>query len=339
MSKILIVSLIVALILATTDLLVIALSVLLLVFAGILFGVFVGGISRWVSHHSPMSYRWSYALVVLLLIAAIAGGSFYMGSQVVQQTAQLRQELQQAQDQFVQWLAQYESLPSVKEMRKTLTSGPSVLPGLGKAINWILWGITGVVVIFFVGLYVAFDPHLYTWGIVKLFPKDRRHRATEALDQLRYALSRWIIGRLASMTIIGVITAIGLALLGVPLPVTLGVLAALLTFIPNIGPLLAAVPQALLALNVGTSTVLWVILLNIVLQGVESYLVTPLIQRHEVTLPPALTITAQLLLGATIGVIGIMMAAPLTAAVMLLVQMLYIRDRLGDSSPGELASS
>jgi predicted PurR-regulated permease PerM len=124
--------------------------------------------------------------------------------------------------------------------------------------------------------------------------------------------------------------------MGIPLPVTLGVVAALLTFIPNVGPILAAVPQPLLALNVSPQTAPYVLALNLVLQGIESYLITPMIQRHEVTLPPILTIAAQLLMGVLFGMIGIMMAAPLVVVALVLVQLLYIHDRFGDENPGRL---
>ena len=139
------------------------------------------------------------------------------------------------------------------------------------------------------------------------------------------------------MSIIGVCTGLGLWLLGVPLPLSLGVLAVLLTFVPNVGPIIAALPQTLLAMQMSTNTALYVIVFNIALQGAESYLITPMVQRYEVSLPPVLTISAQLLMGLIIGVIGVMMAAPLTIAVMLLVQMLYIHDYLGDPDAGRLA--
>jgi predicted PurR-regulated permease PerM len=119
--------------------------------------------------------------------------------------------------------------------------------------------------------------------------------------------------------------------------VALGVLAGLLTFVPNVGPIVAAVPQALLALQVGAATVVYVIIFNVVLQTIESYLLTPMVQQYEVSLPPALTIFAQLLMAVLVGVIGIIMAAPLTAAIMVLVQILYLRDRLHDPDPGSLA--
>ncbi|WP_372718966.1 AI-2E family transporter, partial [Novipirellula sp.] len=216
--------------------------------------------------------------------------------------------------------------------------GDSAVSSLVGGLRSVGWAMTGAIVIFFVGAYAAYEPRLYCNGLTKLFPKERRGRVSDVLQQLRDALGRWIVGRVMSMTLVGILTAIGLWFLDVPLPITLGVVAALLTFIPNIGPLMAAVPQVLLALNVGTETAIYVIVFNLALQGIESYLITPMIQRHEVTLPPILTIAAQLWMGIIVGVIGIMMAAPLVVVLMVLIQMLYIHDRLGDPNPGELTS-
>ena len=133
------------------------------------------------------------------------------------------------------------------------------------------------------------------------------------------------------MIIIGVLTAVGLWLLGVPLALTLGLLAALLTFIPNIGPILAVVPAALLALLQSPTRALYVVLLYLGIQTVESYLLTPLMQKRTVSLPPALTIFAQVLMGILVGRIGLVLATPLTAALFVLVKMLYVEDILGDS--------
>src|SRR6056297_1024611 len=329
-------------ILATANLFVMVISVLLLVFAGILFGIFIHGVSNWPAAHTRLSYRFYYVTVVVCLLAIIGIGLYYLGAQVAQRADQFWAELQQSIEQANARLNQFESLeqylPSAEQTRNVIADSrlmPNMLSGLRRAG----WALTGGLVIFFVGLYAAAAPELYREGTAKLFPTDRREQVKQILSKLRAALGLWLVGRFMSMAIVGVLTSIGLWLLGVPLPITLGVLAALLTFIPNIGPLLAAIPQVLLALNVGTNTALYVILFNIALQGIESYLITPMIQRHEATLPPILTISAQLLMAVLVGVIGIMMAAPLVVVAMVLVQMLYVHDRLGDRHPGQLTSS
>ena len=340
--KIVLTVLMVTLILAVANLFVIVASVLLLILAGFLFGIFINGISRWLAGLTHLPYHVGYTAVVVLLVAIAAGGIYLMGSQIANQMSTLSKELQSSAQQLTNqlqrssWAKHY--LPDLSKM-KELLAGNSVLPRVVNTLQWVGWAVTSVLVIFFVGLYTAYDPELYKSGLIKLLPQDRRPRIRQLLDKLNAALGRWIIGRLISMTIVGVLTAIGLWLLDVPLPIPLGVLAALLTFVPNIGPVLAAVPQALMALQSGTQTVLYVILFNIALQTVESYLITPMIERYQVTLPPAVTIAAQLIMGVTVGVIGVVMAAPLVAILMVVVQVLYIHDRLGDSDPGELAET
>ncbi|GAA5504979.1 AI-2E family transporter [Novipirellula caenicola] len=335
--------LIAALIFAASGLLVPSLSVLLLVFAGLLFGVFINGLADFATRHSPLSYRLAFALVVTVLLLMIGGGIYYLGAQMVQHVdelwSQLQTSLQDATERLRQYKFSKQYLPDSEQVQTLMSQqGESAVASLMGGLRSVGWAMTGAIVIFFVGAYAAYEPRLYCRGLTKLFPKERRGRVSDVLEQLRSALGRWIVGRVMSMTLVGILTAIGLWFLDVPLPITLGVVAALLTFIPNIGPLLAAVPQVLLALNVGTETAIYVIIFNLALQGIESYLITPMIQRHEVTLPPILTIAAQLWMGVIAGVIGIMMAAPLVVVLMVLIQMLYIHDRLGDSHPGELTT-
>jgi predicted PurR-regulated permease PerM len=340
--RVAVIALLAALTLAAADLLVPAVSSILLVFAGVLFGIFLHGVADSIAQRTPLSYRWAYTLVVVALVATIVGAGFWMGAQIVAQVSELIGQIQSASDRVQQYLEHYPQarryLPEVKP-EQVASQAAQALPAVNTGVQWLVWGLTGVVVVLFVGLYIAYQPDLYLSGLVKLAPPEQRGRAGEILGKLHSVLVRWIIGRIASMALVGLLTAAGLWMLGVPLPVTLAVIAALLTFIPNLGPLLAAVPQALLALQAGTSTVAYVILFNIALQTVESYLITPIIERRQVTLPPAMTISAQLLMGVLFGAIGMIMAAPLTASAMLLAQTLYIRDRLGDPKPGKLTET
>ncbi|MEZ6089815.1 MAG: AI-2E family transporter [Pirellulaceae bacterium] len=342
-TSLLVVALLIALVLAACDLLTTTLALILLIFAGLLFGIFLNSLAGGLSNHSPLNYTTGYFIIVVVMLVLIGLGFFYLGSQVVQRADQLWSELGSAAERSREKLMQYESakqwLPDADQMQQMVTqNSSSVLPKMLSGLQIVGWGITGALVMFFVGLYAAYDPSLYRRGMIKLVPLPRRQRTDQVLDKCQSALRRWIVGRLMSMALVGILTAIGLWFLNVPLPITLGVVAALLTFIPNFGPILAAVPQVLLAINVDTNTAIWVIAFNIALQGVESYLLTPMIQRHEVSLPPILTIAAQLLMGIIAGVIGVMMAAPLVVVIMVSIQMLYIHDRLGDENPGKLTT-
>jgi predicted PurR-regulated permease PerM len=129
-----------------------------------------------------------------------------------------------------------------------------------------------------------------------------------------------------SMATVGIIVALGLWALGVPLAGTLGVIAALMTFIPNVGPILSVVPAALLAFAISPVKGLLTVLLFIFVHFLEGNIIRPLLERQIVRLPPALTLTMQLLLAVIAGPLGVALAAPLTAAALGIFQVLIPAD-------------
>ena len=169
-----------------------------------------------------------------------------------------------------------------------------------------------MLLIFFIGLFLGIQPRLYIDGIVKLVTLSKRDRAREILGEIGAGLKWWLAGKLVAMVCVGGLTFLGLRLLGIGMALTLAVLAALLTFIPNFGPIIAAVPAVLIGLLEGPATALWIVGLYVAIQTVESYVITPLIQQQAVSLPPALTITSQLVMAVFVGGLGLALATPLT---------------------------
>jgi predicted PurR-regulated permease PerM len=151
------------------------------------------------------------------------------------------------------------------------------------------------------------------------------------IGQLGYTLRWWLVGRIAGMTAVGILTWIGLMLLGVPLSFTLATLAAVLDFVPNIGPIIAAIPALLVGLTESPMTGLYVALLYIAIQIAEGSLMTPLIEQETVSLAPVLLLSAQLIMGVLFGVLGLLLATPILVVLVILIKMLYIEDVLGDS--------
>jgi predicted PurR-regulated permease PerM len=137
------------------------------------------------------------------------------------------------------------------------------------------------------------------------------------------------------MLVVGALATAGLFLLHVPLPIALGILAGVLTFVPYLGAIMAGIPAVIVALTVGPSTVLWVIILYLICHTVEGYIVAPLVMRRTVKLPPALTVLSMTILGVIYGLFGVLIATPLTAAVMVLVREIYVVDMLGDRHSDE----
>jgi len=188
--------------------------------------------------------------------------------------------------------------------------------------------VVNSLLIFFVGLFLAISPTTYRDGMVRLVPKSRRQRVAEVLDSTSTTLWRWLIGRFGSMLATGVGAFLLLLALGVPMAGTLGILTALLTFVPNIGAAVALGLAILFALPRGPGTVGAVAGGYVVLQLIESYVVTPLIQQKAVSLPPALLIAFQAIMGVLFGFIGAAVASPVLAAGKTVVEMLYIEDYL-----------
>ena len=344
--RVLVIVAIVAALLAAAAVVVHAVGVLLLLFAGGLFARFLGGLSRALAKRTKLPYKASLSVVAVALCALVVGTIAYLTPQLTHQLALLTDELSAASKDFYDTLRQNEFMGKAFETAQRpntwLATDFNAMAAVGGIFSTAAGAATGLAVILFVGLYMAVDPSLYTDGLLTLVPPDRRSRAREVFQAVGDTIWWWILGRLASMAIIGVVIALGLWILGIPVPFALGLLAALLTFIPNFGPLIALIPPTLLALRVGPFMALGVVAFYLLVQIVESYVITPLIQQRGVALPPVITISSQIILGVFTGILGLALATPLAAVGMVLVRELYVRDVLGDqnadTSPGHGAN-
>lgn len=312
-----------------------AADVLLLAFAGILLAIFLRSLSDWVSEITPLSGGWSLGVVVVGLISILTIGIWLLAPGVADQIDELQKKLPQSVRQLERHVESYEwgrkALAQVPNANELVPDKADVLARVRGVFSTTFGAIANFFIIIFIGLYVAAEPRLYSDGLIRLVPLNRRQRAREVLDEVGSTLRWWLIGKVASMIVVGVSTVVGLWLLDIPLALTLGLLAALLTFIPNVGPILSVVPAMLLALMQSPMQALYVALLYLGIQTVESYFLTPLMQKRTVSLPPALTIFTQVLFGVMVGSLGFVLATPLTAAAIVMVKMLYIQDALKDS--------
>jgi predicted PurR-regulated permease PerM len=205
-----------------------------------------------------------------------------------------------------------------------------MVPNAGLFFSGVVGAFGNVLIILFVGIYFAAQPYTYIDGFVLLVPHHKRTRAREVLSEIGRTLSKWLLGKFASMVLVGTLSATGLALLGVPLALILGIIAGLLDFIPYLGPLMAGVPAALIAFSESPAHALYVVALFGFIQLIEGYILQPFIENKTVSLPPALTIVMQVLFGTLFGLAGVALATPMTAVLAVVVTMLYVQDVLGD---------
>jgi predicted PurR-regulated permease PerM len=303
-------------------------DVALVAFGGIVFASVLRALADLVKRYLKLPERWSIVVVLLLLFLIFGALSWIFGAQLIDQAEQLRTRLPAAfatvQQRIEEWSGGRFKLSALQPPADT-----AKLVGNVAKVAGITAGFLGhAVVMFFVGLYLAFDPEVYVRGVVRLFPVDHRASVKAAMMAAGEALRKWLIGQLASMTIVGVLTATGLAIAGVPLALALGVLAGLLDFIPVVGPVLAIVPGIVLALSVDPHTAAWAAAVYIGVQQLENHLIVPLAQRWSVNLPPAISVLSILTLGLLFGVMGVLFGMPLTVVAMVLIKKLYVERAL-----------
>lgn len=302
------------------------------VFLAVCFTSTLAGLARWCSEKTPLSYGWSLLAIVVMLVLIVSGAGTWMGPPVVAQTQELTQRLPEAVDQSRQWLEQREWGATLLEIPRQWSGdlgGSQVLDRLTWVVSSTMGAAAGILAVIAITLFLAVNPGMYIDGIISLVSKSRERRAREVLDKVGVALRWWLLGRLVSMAIVAVFTGLGLWLIGVPLPWTLGLIAGVLSFVPNLGPLVSMVPGLLLAGTEGGSTIVWALMVYVGVQLVESNLITPMVQRYAVSVPPALLLSLQLMMGVVFGVMGLIVATPLMVAGIVAVQMLYVQDRLG----------
>ena len=313
-------------------------DVIMLVFAAVLLAIFLRGLAELLSYYVKVSDGWLVLLVSLILLALVAGFIALLSPSVAEQVGLLRDKIPASVQKVSDYLNQYgwgrtllENLPSYQSVVDNVNAS-GLMSRVGGFFTSTIGVLGNIAIVLLLAIYFASEPKMYLVGFVKLFPRERRDRVKEVIQGVYQTLRWWLIGKAGSMLFIGLLTWIGLWILGVPLALTLGLLAGLLSFIPNFGPIISAVPAILLAFIDSPITALYVLGLFVLVQLIESNIVTPFIERETVELPPALTITFQLALGVLVGGLGLVLATPLLAAIVVAVQMLYIEDVLGDAS-------
>ncbi|WP_276496449.1 AI-2E family transporter [Pontibacter litorisediminis] len=305
----------------------------LLVFGAILLAVLFCGMTDWFRDKLHLKRGLALLLSVLLFFGAIVAAFWLVAPTVSQQVQEMRQTIPQAIKQVQDWLSQYgwgqkliSQVPN--DISKAMPNQDALLSKLSGAFSSTLSFLADLLIVIITALFLASNPSMYTTGFVKLFPLRNRSRIIEVLGKSYTTLKLWLVGMLSAMAIIGVSTAIGYSAIGLPLAFALALIAFFLAFIPNIGPWIAGLPAVLVGLTVSPQMALYVILVYGGIQMVESYVITPLIFQKTVDLPPALLLFFQVLLGILQGGLGLLLAAPILAVLLVWVNEFYVKDVL-----------
>src|SRR5215831_5369549 len=310
-------------------------SSLLIVFAGVLFAAFLDAAARALAPVLPLNRVWRLTLVLLLLSVLTGLGIVWGAGKLPEQTRLLLKVMDTQLDilqkhlltygvdllgpewgkDFSQWL--------FSDQDRFLRHAQLVLGGASTVL-------TGALVIVFLGILFAFDPVSHRESLVMLARHSYRPRMRAVMDEMGNVLRFWFVGQLIRIILMTLCVWIALYLMGLPGPFLLGLQAGLSNFIPYLGPIVAAIPIALVAMPLGVSPLVWALVIYTIIQSIEGYVIGPLIQRQAVEIPPAWTLVAIVLLGALFGAIGIALAMPLVAIGRVAIMRFYVEDYLGD---------
>ena len=313
-------------------------DVLLLIFAAILGACVLHGAALWLHRRLGLATGFWLCVVIVGITVLVGGGLWLQGPRVTAQAATVADTVSQQVQHLWQTVQDnpliQRLMPQIKEKAgSVLSSLSSMVPGMASSTV----GVGGdLVVVVATSIFLAVSPGLYVSGFLRLLPPRWRPRGREVMDDLGNTLQLWFLGQLADMIVVAVLTGAGLYFLGVPLALTLALIAGLFNFVPYIGALAGAVPALAVAVAHSPQTALYVAILFAVVQTLEGNVIAPLIQKRTVDLPPALTILSQTLLGGLFGIMGLILATPLTAAATVAVRMIYVESVLetpGDDQP------
>lgn len=313
-------------------------DILFIGFAAILLAVLFSLLVDRLDRVVPRGVATAVALVVFL--GLVVGFWVVAWPRIQGQVTTLANEVPRILGDTVSWIrGQYQSLSPGSDgqvessmQQRLRDEAMNMVAGALPLLNTAMGTLTGLIVTLFAAVFLVLDPDTYVEGFLRLVPEAGRPRLRTALSDTGATLKRWIAGMSLSMVVIFAASTAGLYLLGIPAALVLGLIAGFLVFIPFIGPTLSAIPAMAMALTVSPIMVVWVAILYLGIQLLESNLLTPMVMREAVDLEPAVTILFQMAMGVLFGFLGLLLAVPMLAALQVLVDQLYVRRIEGSSS-------
>ncbi|CAN5247008.1 AI-2E family transporter [soil metagenome] len=296
-------------------LIVLLIQPLLIIFGGLVFAAMLDGGVRLLGKVLPIPRAWRLVIVVLLTVTFVVGTAYLTGMQVAAQFEQLRATLMAQAMRLMAWLSSIGLMPGKADINGMIQQA---LGSFGKLTSWVgtaLGAITSLVMVMVIGLFIAIEPRLYEAGLQWMLPTDTRREFAVTIERMAKTMRSLLAGRLLGMGVEGVMTGIALAFAGVPMALVLGIITGVLAFIPNIGAIVSGLMMVAVGFSAGMHTGVWAIIIYCVIQTFDGYVVIPMVARKTVDLPPALTLSAQILTGTLFGVRGLALADPMTAMI------------------------
>ncbi|MBA17222.1 MAG: AI-2E family transporter [Sphingomonas sp.] len=293
---------------------------LLIIFGGLVVASMLDGGARLLGKVLPLPRQVRIMIVVLLVIAFVAGTFYHAGMEIAQQAEQLRETLMVQAQHVAQWAT---DMGLLQERSGIFSLAQQVVGSIGKVtsvVGSVIGAFAALLMIMILGLFVALEPRIYDRGLQWMVPLPARDDFAVTVNRMAVTMRRLLAGRLAGMAFEGVITWLLLSIAGVPMALLLGIITGTLAFIPNIGAFISGVLMVAAGFSVGNAEGFWAIIIYFGVQNFDGYVVIPMVARRTVDLPPALTLASQILASTLFGVLGLALADPMLAMVKVLLE-------------------
>ncbi|PXA99457.1 AI-2E family transporter [Nostoc sp. 3335mG] len=296
-------------------LIVLLIQPLLIIFGALVFASMLDGGVRLLGKVAPLP-RGLRLLIVVLLVAAFVIGTFYLtGVQIAQQVEQLRSTLDVQAQRVTGWISQTGLMPGRSDLTGIAQQALGSIGKLTSAVGTVLGVAGSFLMIVTIGLFIAIEPRLYERGLQWLVPIDARDEFAVTLARMARTLRVLLAGRLLGMLFEGTLTWLLLWYAGVPMALLLGIITGILAFVPNIGAFVSGVLMVSVGFSAGYEQGLWAIGIYFGVQTFDGYVLIPLVAKRTVDLPPALTLSAQILASTLFGLMGLALADPMVAMI------------------------
>jgi len=285
---------------------------LLLIVGGAIFAVFLDGGVRLLGRYLPIARGWRLLLVLLLGFGFLGWVVWFAGTTIGAQFEALREVVTAQLNRLMAFVASLGLMPK----GQPTDIGSQLLGGIGRltsAVGSVIGAVTSVIAMIVIGIFLAAEPRIYDRGIAWMLPLRARAGFYRIAEHVGFTLRRLLSGRLVGMIFEGLFTWAMLSIGGVPMAALLGLVTGVLAFIPNIGAITSGVLMVAVGFSAGAHQGVYAIFVYFFVQNIDGYLVVPYIARRTVDLPPALVLAMQLLMGALLGILGVLFADPILA--------------------------
>ena len=295
---------------------------LMVIFGAMVFASMIDGGARLLGRWVKIGRGWRVAIVIVGRVAFFVWLGYFAGSQISQQAAEFPAIVGEQIGRLIALLREQGFAISQSDVQNVAGSLVSGVGTVTRAIGGLFGGLTTMLLILIIGIYIAIDPNLYERGVAWMVPEHHRNGFYDTIERMSFTMRRLLAGRIAGMIAEGLFTwallAYGGQLIGigpVPMAALLGLLTGLLAFIPNIGALISGVLMVLVGFSGGTDMGLYTIFVYLLVQNFDGYVLIPMIAKKTVDLAPALVLGAQLIFGVLFGILGLALADPMLAMI------------------------